>query len=339
MMSVKGDRLEGFDGCNRYGGRSADGTPVVKANGEFSAPPIGGTDIGCNEPEGVLDQAKAYISTLMRMDRLRVSGDRLEVLDRWGVARLVFVRQVPLPGDPIDLQGTEWRLLDQDDDRAATMYFLDDLLVTGVTACRAYLADYRVTEEGVRFPSTSMLTYTHSCPEDARRMEGVFTDFLTWAREYAASEEGGGRVLRMRSSRGKTLIFEPLPPTFEDIGEAEWSLVAFVELRDDGSGMRHPLATELVQGTDVTMSFDKYVISGSSGCNSYTGQAAAADGAIIIDIRTFSHTADVCEEPDWLMEQEERFLDLLPRMKWYGTYGNGMFLHTDDDVFMLFDAR
>ena len=88
----------------------------------------------------------------------------------------------------------------------------------------------------------------------------------------------------------------------------------------------------------MTISFDKDGISGTSGCNSYTGQATVEDGAITIDVSTFSHTEKACEGPDGLMEQEERFLDLLPRVQRYGTYGDGLFLQTDEDVFLLFQA-
>ena len=339
MLKVNKDLATGYDGCNSYGGQSADGAPVFDAHGNFSAPPGSRTQRDCAVPEGLMDQADEYFSTLMRLDRFRVSGDRLEILDSEGAARLVFIRQVPLPGDPIDLQGTGWRLLNQGGARAATMFFIDDRLVTGVTACRAYLSTYRGTGGSVRFPSTSMLTYTHSCPEDASRTEGVFGDFLTWAREYAVSEEGGSRILRMRSSTGRTLTFEPLSPTVRDITDAEWTLAAIVELRDEGSGMWNARTTRVVEGTDVTISFDKDGISGSSGCNSYSGQATVEEGAITIDIHSISHSEEVCEEPDALMGQEERFLDLVPRVKRYGIYGDGLFLKTDGDVFLLFNAK
>ena len=335
MMSVNADRLQGYDGCNRYGLRSDDGTPVFDANGKYSAPLGTRTDTDCVEPEGVGDQAEAYFSTLMRMDRFRVSGDRLEILDNEGAARLTFVRQAPLPGDPIDLQGTGWRLLDRGVASEATMSFLEYGLVIGVMACRAYAAAYRETEGSVRFPSTSMLTYTPSCSKDARRSAGESTDFLTWATEYAVSEEGGARLLRMRSYRGKTLTFEPLSPTAKDIAGTEWTLVAFVEVRIHG----FPRTTRVVQGTDVTISFDGDGFSGSAGCNSYTGQAVVEDGAIAFDVQALSHTDKVCEGLDGLMEQEERFLDLLARLERYGTYGGGLFLRTDNRVFLLFEAR
>ena len=336
MLNVNEDLATGFDGCNRYGGRSVDGTPVFDVHGKFSAPPGSRTQMDCAAPEGLTDQADAYFSTLMRLDRFRISGDRLEILDSEGAARLVFVRQAQLPGDLIDLQGAEWKLINQGDARAATMSFLDDRLVTGVTACRAYLATYRRTEGGIRFPSQSMLTYTHSCSEDASRMEGEFGDFLTWAREYAVSEEEGSRLLRMRSSRGKTLMFEPLPPTVKDIADSEWTLVAFVELRELDPGM---WTTRTVQGADVTISFDEDGLSGSSGCNSYTGLGPVEYETATIDVQTLSHTELFCEGLDGLMEQEERFLDLLPRLERYGTYGDGLFLQTDNHVFLLFEAK
>lgn len=339
VLTVSEDLATGFDGCNRYGGRSADGRPVFDISGKFSAPPVGGTDIGCPEPEGVLDQAEAYLRALMRGRTFSVSGERLEILDAGGEANLVFVRQAPLPGEPVDLQGTGWRLRGHGDAGAATMNFLDDRLVTGVTACRAFLSTYRGTGGSVRFPSTSMLEPTHSCPEEARRLEGEFTDFLTWATEYAVSGEEGSRILRMRSSRGRTLTFEPLPPTIRDIADTEWTLVAFVELRDEGSGTWNARTSRVIQGTDVTISFGEDGLSGSAGCNSYSGRATAEGGVITIDARSLSHTERYCGEPDGLMDQEERFLDLVPRMVRYGTYGDGLFLHADDDVFLLLSAR
>lgn len=336
MMSVNENWHEGYDGCNRFGGRPEDGTPIFDADGKFS-PALGTrTEREC-EPEGVSHQAEAYFSTLMRMDRFRVTGDRLELLDSGGMARLVFVRQAPLPGDPIDLQGTGWRLLEQGEARAVTMSFLDYGLIVGVTACRPYLATYletyRGTEGSVRFPSRSMLRRTQPCTEGDRRTEGKLPSI--WAREYAVSEDGGSRLLRIRSLTGKTMTFEPLSPTVKDIAGTEWALLAFVEVRIHG----RPQTSLVARGTDVTISLNEDGFSGSSGCNSYTGQATVEEGAVTIDVQALTQTDKVCEGSDALMEQEERFLELLPRLQRYGTYGDGLFLQTDNRVFLLFEAR
>ena len=57
----------------------------------------------------------------------------------------------------------------------------------------------------------------------------------------------------------------------------------------------------------MTISFDKDGISGASGCNSYSGLA--------------------------------RDLDLLPCLIRYGMYGDSLSMQTNDDVFLLFQAK
>ena len=98
MLNVNEDLATGFDGCNRYGGQSVDGAPVFGVHGKFSAPPGARTGRDCALPEGLMSQADAYFSTLMRLDRFRASGDRLEILDSEGAARLGLCQAVATAG-------------------------------------------------------------------------------------------------------------------------------------------------------------------------------------------------------------------------------------------------
>ena len=335
-LRIDENRLDGFDGCNSYGGRSEDGTPIAGADGVFSILQFDVTDMGCAKPEGVMDQVDAYISALIQGESYRVVDDRLELFDSEGTARLVFVRQAPPPGSPTNLEGTAWRLLIEGDMPAPTMVFLNDQLVTGATVCRPYAAIYRLSEGSVGFPSTSMLRHEQLCPEESRRVEGEYTDFLTWAREYSVYEEGASSRLEIRSSRGEELTFEPLPPSIEDIADVEWTLGTFIELRQgDGVPPHHPV----IEGTEVTISFDEGGFSGSSGCSSYLASARIDDGSIAIDALPLIHTEKACEGMYGLVEQEERYLGLLPRLARYGIYGDSLFVQTDNDVFLLFQAK
>ena len=83
----------------------------------FSKIPPGATVTAmlCLEPEGVMDQADAYMSAFMQGKRFRITDDRLEILDSGDAAKLVFVKEPPLLGSPIDLEGTAWRLLEEGD--------------------------------------------------------------------------------------------------------------------------------------------------------------------------------------------------------------------------------
>ena len=218
-LRIIGNGLDGYDGCNRYGGVFEDETPVAGADGVFSRPPFARTEKGCffidhANPNVIMDQADVYISALVQGERYRVAGDRLEILDGEGATRLVFVREAPLPGQPVDLRGTSWRLITDDDvdnDERVTTLIFNGRQVTGSTACRDYLASYEMSEGSVRFPSKSALGSVESCSELDRRRSGEFTSFLSWAWEYSVHEEQGISRLRIRSSRGKTLTFEPLP--------------------------------------------------------------------------------------------------------------------------------
>ena len=282
-----------------------------------------------------MDQADAYTSALMQGERYRVVDDRLEILGSGDEATLVFIREKPLPGHPDDLAGTAWRLLAEDDAkgeaRATTIAFLDDRLATGATACRDYLATYNAADGSVDFDSTGMLG-TQSCSGESRTLEGNYTDFLTWAWKYSVYEEGGASRLGIRSSQGEELTFEPLPSAVGDIADVEWTLAMFVEL------LGFPRDTPVVQGTRVTASLDEDGISGTSGCNSYTAAARIGDGSVAVDVQSLSYTEISCDGPEGLMEQEKRYLDLLPNLTRYGIYGDGLFMQADD-LFLLFQAE
>ncbi len=343
-LRIEDNWFDGIDGCNSYGGRSEEGTPVASADKVFSIPPFAVTVMLCPEPDGIMDQADAYMAALVQGEKFRIADDRLEILDSGGATRLIFVKRAPLPGSPIDLEGTAWRLLIEGDAvdsvRSPTLAFLDDRLATGATACRSYVATYRVSEGALRFPGKSMLSSPQSwqsCSENERTLEGEFGDFLTWAREYSVDREGGLSRLRIWSIRGKMLTFEPLPQAVEDTSDTDWSLMAFVELRLD-SGMWHHRTTSVVQGSEVTIGFDEHGIGGFMGCNSYGGPAKVEDGSVTVDRYSFFSTAMLCEEPDGLIGQEKRYFSLVQRATRYGIYGDSLFMQTDDNVFLLFQT-
>ena len=180
-MRVYVDSVGGSDGCNAYGGRFEVEIPLFDADGLLSPSGFDRTEMDCHEPEGVMEQADAYHSAFLQGKRYSVDDDVLEIFDDAGPASLVFVRPAALPKRSIELAGTAWRVLSEGDaeleERAATIVFLDDRLVTGVTSCRAYRASYSTSDGSINFPSTGMLSFTQSCSDDARRQEGEYTTF------------------------------------------------------------------------------------------------------------------------------------------------------------------
>ena len=344
-LELHGDRLWGLDGCNSFASQPGDGTIIAQADGSFSTPKeILRTLRGCKDL--LSDQADAYMAALREAEKFRAVDDRLEVFDSAGATRLVFLRQQPLPGHPVELVGTEWRLLpegDGEDMGAVTLAFLNDRLVAGTTACRDYVAAYRRLQGKLDFASSSRIGSRQLCSEDSRGSEAAFIHTLSPTEEYSVVESEETRRLIVRTSVGKILVFEPLPPAAEEIVDAEWSLRAFVPLyfvhqHPDGSDVwdLRDMA-DVLPGTEVTISFDEDGMGGSSGCNSYAGPVRLEDGSITVD--SLIHTEKLCAFLAGLMAQEERYLDLLPRLTRYDTYSDGLLIQTDDDVFLLFQAK
>ena len=351
-LRLDGDSLEGLDGCNRYGAHWENGTPVVDDDGKFNPPPMFATEILCESPAGVMEQADEYLRLLGRQGQsLRVEGGRLEVLDWAGEVGLAFVRQVRLAGKPVELTGTEWELALEGgtggDTKAATIAFVDDHLAVGTTACRGYAVFYREWGDGrVGFPATSMLEYgTSSCAGDSRRQEGQFTDDLSQAIEYSVNDEDGTKRLRIRTSRGRTATFEPLTAGVESVFGVNWRLTAFVTVGKQGDPYAPLLRVDrLILGTEVTLQIDEKSVWGSGGCNSYDSQPGSGgfqineDGSIDIDDDILP-TAALCTAPTGIMEQEKRFRDLIPNFERYRIYGNLLVVHTNEDVVLLFHSR
>ena len=349
-LRLDGDTYSGLDGCNTFGGRFEDGKPVAGDDGEFNAPPITMTLIGCSS--GIEEQADRYRELLKKGERFRVVDERLEILDSEGETRLGFVQQAPLAGGPAGLVGTEWQLVLEDgvgeDVNTATLVFLGDHHAVGVTTCRGYVASYEASGERLDFRSTAMTEYggASPCAEELRIQEGQFTNDLSRAVEYSVSEEEGTSWLRIRTSRGRTVTFEPLAAGVESVFDVEWHLKALVTVGEWGDPDVPPLrATRMIPGTKVTARFHEKGVSGFGGCNFYGARMepeepfAKEDGSSTKGTMAIESNLMACADPPGVLEQEKRFTGLIPKLESYQIYGHLLVVHTKDDVVLIFQAE
>ena len=350
---LEGDAYEGVDGCNNYGGVHQHGAPVVGDEGEFDPASMSVTAMLCKSPAGVMEQADEYLRLLGRQGQtLRVEGDRLEILDWSGETGLVFVRQAPLPGHPVELSGTAWELVPDDGAgggaRTATLVFLDERHAVGITACRGYVASYRVSGERLNSWESGMTESGRSgCAGEARRREGQFTENLSGAVEYSVSEEDETRRLRIRTSRGKTATFEPLDAGMEGMFGPEWRLTAILDPgRSDPDKSLAQRTDRLFPGTEVTARFQAGGgMSGFSGCNFYGVRLepeepfARRDGTFATGTMAIESNVQLCLEPAGVMEQQKRFQGLISSFERYRIYRELLVVHTNEDVVLLFHER
>jgi len=76
--------LEGSAGCNTYGGSYAATEDSLRLSDLYW------TEMGCMEPDGILDQEMAYLNALNTVASYRVDTGRLELYDEAGTQILVF---------------------------------------------------------------------------------------------------------------------------------------------------------------------------------------------------------------------------------------------------------
>jgi len=89
-LNLNEEFLEGFAGCNGYGGPGG-GRYMATDDGTLTLiPPLATTVQLCSAPEGVMEQEAAYIKALQSAAVYRVVDDRLEVDNAAGETTLVF---------------------------------------------------------------------------------------------------------------------------------------------------------------------------------------------------------------------------------------------------------
>jgi len=87
--------VAGSAGCNTYGGSYR-----VKADGlQFGD--VYATEMGCMEPEGVLEQEQAYLGVLRAVAAFELRPEGLALADEVGTERLTFVPEGQTASDPV----------------------------------------------------------------------------------------------------------------------------------------------------------------------------------------------------------------------------------------------
>ena len=340
-LNISGDSYGGYDGCNDFGGIKDDGTPIAGPDRTFSVPDTARTLQLCGGVDGLMDQADSYVMALREGKTFRLNGDRLEILDEADEVRLVLIRKTPLPGKPVEMVGTSWRIVEEDEGvgaRAPTLAFLSDYIAAGVTVCRAYVVHFRVQDERLSFPAISMTGTTKGCDEELFELEGRYTDHLSLSDDYSVEETAGGRLLRIRTRNGKVLLYKPLSPASDRLTERKWSLTTFIEPRETKTGRtQRSHVTDIIPKTEVTIEFREDGVSGSAGCNKY-GAPVSIDGEEIT-VGAATATRAWCDDPSGLMDQERRYLGILSRAKVFRIFGDQLALRTGEGEQLLFQAK
>ncbi len=261
-------QASGMGGCNGYSATYAlDGDAIQVTN-------IVSTLMACDQ----LDYEVAYFAALQAAARYEHEGDQLTITTA-DDQQLVFMALPTLPG-------TDWQLIWLDGaevlgDTPLTLTFNEDGSAQGSGGCNQFSSQYalngdKVTFEGIRS------TRRACAADDLNAQEQAYFAVLEAAANYTIS----GDHLMVIAQDGRMLRFA----SSASLAETSWQLESI-----DGTA---------VSGT-ITLQFtDETTVSGSGGCNQYSGSYTVDGDAI-----TFGElvsTERACMESG-LMEQESAF--------------------------------
>ena len=346
-LTVNGNGYGGYDGCNSFGGGHEGSLPVAGKDGSFSAPPGMQQLALCVSRDGsesIMEQADTYLSAILGGKTFRIDGDRLKILNGAGEVRLVFVRRPDLPGEVVELSGTRWRLVDENDDYGdlplPTLVFLNDHMVGGATACRSYVADYGTRyRSNVDFEQRRTIGPEDSCTEEMVDLEHVFLKRLSISTEYAVDSSSGESILRIRKHWEEPMVFEPLPQVDKDrFFTGRWSLEGFT--KPDRIHSWHTVysnGTDVIPGTEITLSFNDKGLTALGECYSFTGSVDIEDS--MIEVKDIVRAEKPCDNVSGMRGQDIRFADVLERLTSFRTYGDRLFMRAENDEALLFRAE
>ncbi|MDH4138582.1 MAG: META domain-containing protein, partial [Anaerolineae bacterium] len=231
--------LEGFAGCNAYGGGRDSGKYTAADEGILTIAEIAITSQDCHTPEGVMQQETAYVEALRNAVAYQVADDRLEIKNAAGETILVFAQKREFVMNPDDLVGTAWQLALMNGRRliegsTITLAFHNEYQVSGHAGCRGYVATYEARGDDISFHWLAMAGDICTESEALMEQEGEYTTILGWATDYRLGEEPAlsqpKRQLEILTARGEVLVFELLPEDADaSLERTAWALTAFIE--------------------------------------------------------------------------------------------------------------
>jgi heat shock protein HslJ len=203
-----------------------------------------------------------------------------------------------------NLEGSLWRMTSYRNADGMMVESLPDVRTTaefkegqvgGKAACNNYSGAYEI--DGKKISFGMMRSTMMACPEPIMSQEMGYLAAL----EIAASFDVTADSLTLFDAQGEILVkFEVLEPA--SLTGTDWLLTSY----NNGKGGMQ----SVVIGTEISANFSEDgTMSGSAGCNSYSGSYESTEDTI--SIGPIANTEMACMDPEGVMEQETQYLTAL----------------------------
>ena len=222
------------------------------------------------------------------------------------------------PQKSVPLAGTSWILTSLDgagllQETTVTLDFVDEMTAGGSAGCNSYNTTYEVN--GIRISFGATAVSLRACSEPVMDQEQSYLQALEDAKFYQVTDAG----LLWLFDDNTTLLAE-FEPASNELGGTSWEVIGYNNGKE--------AVVSVIIDTSMTAVFStEGQLSGSSGCNNYTG-SYTTDGDTIA-IGPLAVTRKLCDDP-LVMEQENAFLSALETAATYKITGDKLELRTEE---------
>lgn len=218
--------------------------------------------------------------------------------------------------EPASLDGVPWVLVSGQGvpswENAPSATF-ENGVVGGSTGCNHFSAPFTVDGGSMKIGKIGATLM--ACPPPADAVESAYLAALG---EVAGWQMDGSALDLVDGDGGELLRYEAASPV------GDWEATSI----QTGNALSSPLP-----GTTITATFaDDGTLSGSAGCNQYTGSYTLDGGSI--EIGTLAATKKACAAPEGVMEQEAAYLAALPTATHFRVDGGSLALLAADGTFV-----
>jgi heat shock protein HslJ len=215
------------------------------------------------------------------------------------------------PADASALEGTPWVLASGLDvagwEAAAPSATFEGGRVAGSTGCNRFNGPYAVDGDALEIGQLAQTS--RACVPPADEVEREYTAALDRVAAWRSENE---ELVLMDADDAELLRYRAATPV------GSWQATAILQ----GDAVKSTLA-----GTKITALFaEDGRLSGSAGCNNYTGTYTTDRSAI--EIAQPGATKKACGEPAGVMEQEAAYLAALPKAARFEVDGDSLQLLT-----------
>jgi heat shock protein HslJ len=229
----------------------------------------------------------------------------MNLRSRLATATVAFVgllsgcASMPPAVDTPDLDGTAWVLSALPGrtllpGRGVTLRF-DGGLASGTDGCNRYAVPYAEASSKVTFERGGLSTQM-ACPPEVMQQASAFMGNLTGTSSYRI--ESG--QLQLVGADGAVLA--TLAPQPQGVAGSSWRVTGY------NNGKQ--AVVSVLGDTTLTMAFSADGrVSGSAGCNNYSGTYTATGSTL--SFGPAASTRKMCAQPERIMEQEQQFLQAL----------------------------